>query len=98
MWDLATFDIDFLRILLFDFDEVKNGSRLFILSWCMRSLIEFHALGRELCLRQRLLHETDFLYFQTLALRGLGPKGARVARCACIVRQVLCSKQMSFLF
>ena len=60
---LATFDLDFLRILLFVFDEVKNGPRyLYYLGACKVSLNSMH-LGESYVCANVCLMRADFLEF-----------------------------------
>ena len=61
---LATFDLDFLKLLLFVFDEVKNGSRyLYYLGACKVSLNSMHLGESYACATVRLMR-ADFLEFR----------------------------------
>ena len=61
---LATFDLDFLRILLFDFDEIKNGLRYsYYLGACKVSLNPMHLGESYVCATVRLMR-ADFLEFR----------------------------------
>ena len=58
---LATFDLDFLKILLFVFDEVKNGPRyLYYLGACKISLNSMHLRESYVCATGRFMR-ADFL-------------------------------------
>ena len=61
---LATFDLDFLRLLLFVFDEVKNGRRyISYLDACKISLNSMHLGESYVCATVRLMR-ADFLEFR----------------------------------
>ena len=58
---LASFDLDFLRLLLFVFDEVKNGRRyISYLDACKVSLNSMHLGESYACATVRLMR-ADFL-------------------------------------
>ena len=61
---LASFDLDFLRIFLFVFDEVKNGPRYsYYLGACKVSLNSMHLGESYACATVRLVR-ADFLEFR----------------------------------
>ena len=61
---LATFDLDFFRLLLFVFDEVKNGRRyISYLDACKVSLNSMHLGESYACATVRLMR-ADFLEFR----------------------------------
>ena len=62
---LASFDLDFLRLLLFVFDEVKNGRRYTsYLDTCKVLLNSMHLGESYVCATVRLMR-ADFLEFTT---------------------------------
>ena len=61
---LATFDLDFLTVLLFVFDEVKNGRRyISYLDACKVSLNSMH-LGESYVCANVCLMRADFFKFR----------------------------------
>ena len=70
---LATFDLDFLKLILFVFDEVKSGPRyLYYLDACKVSLSSMHLGESYVCATVRLMR-ADFLEWR---IKGIWSRDA----------------------